>query len=102
MLIQGYITQEDYDAALADPVYDRIQNAQASQDDTNTIYSYFVDELTNQVVSDLKKYKGYSETQAYQSLYSGGLRIYTTQDMKIQDILDEEYVNPEGSDDQDH
>ena len=95
MLIQGYITQEDYDAALADPVYDRIQNAQASQDDTNTIYSYFVDELTNQVVSDLKKYKGYSETQAYQSLYSGGLRIYTTQDMKIQDILDEEYVNPE-------
>ncbi|HAE45075.1 MAG TPA: glycosyl transferase, partial [Lachnospiraceae bacterium] len=95
MLDQGYITQQDYDEALADPVYDRIQNAQTAQDDTNTIYSYFVDELTSQVVTDLQKYKGYSETQAYQALYSGGLRIYTTQDMSIQAIVDQEFANPE-------
>ncbi|MDO4804356.1 MAG: transglycosylase domain-containing protein [Lachnospiraceae bacterium] len=95
MLEQGYITQEAFDEAHADPVYDRIRNAAASQESTNTVYSYFVDELTNQVVTDLQKYKGYSETQAYQALYSGGLRIYTTQDMDIQNIVDEEYANPE-------
>lgn len=94
MLTQGYITQEAYDEAHADPVYDRIRNAQASQESVNTVYSYFIDELTNQVVTDLQKYKGYSETQAYQALYSGGLRIYTTQDMDIQNIVDEEYANP--------
>ena len=39
--------------------------------------------------------KGYTEVQAYNALYSGGLRIYTTQDQNIQRIMDEEYANPE-------
>ena len=35
--------------------------------------------------------KGYTKTQATNLLYSGGLKIYTTQDSEIQNILDEEY-----------
>ncbi|MBQ1473483.1 MAG: glycosyl transferase, partial [Lachnospiraceae bacterium] len=38
--------------------------------------------------------KGYTQTQAYNVLYSGGLNIYTTQDMTIQKICDEEVNNP--------
>ena len=94
MVEQGYISQQSMDEALADPVYDRIANAQSTNEQVTTIYSYFVDELTEQVVSDLMRQKGYTENQAYQALYSGGLRIYTTQDMEIQAIMDEVYANP--------
>ena len=38
---------------------------------------------------------GYSESQAYNLLYGGGLSIYTTQDPNIQAIVDEEINNPE-------
>ncbi len=93
MLEQGYITQEEMNEALADNVYERIQAAQAVEQTTNTVYSYFIDELTEQVIEDLQKQKGYTENQAYQALYSGGLRIYTTQDPGIQAVVDEEYNN---------
>lgn len=94
MLAQNYISQEQYDECLADNVYERIQQVEAETSQEDTTYSYFVDELTKQVVSDLKTQKGYSDQQAYNALYSGGLRIYTTQDPNIQQICDEEYSNP--------
>lgn len=100
MCEQGYITQADYDAAMADDVYSRIKNVN-EETEKNTIYTYFVDELTNQVLSDLQEIKGYSYTQAYNALYSGGLSIFTTQDMSLQRICDEEFANmenyPEGT-----
>ena len=93
MLDQGYISKEEYDEAKADPVYDRIKAT--SQDATdNTPYSYFVDELTQQIIHDLRERKGYTETQAYNLLYSGGLTITATQDLAIQNICDEEVANP--------
>lgn len=95
MLAQGYITQNEYDGAINDDVYTRIQEAQAaSADSNNTIYTYFEDEMIDQVVNDLMNIKGYTKTQARNMLYSGGLHIYTTQDPNIQAILDEEYANP--------
>ena len=77
MLDQNYISQEQYDEALA-----------------NTVYTYFEDELTDQIINDLMNIKGYTKTQATNLLYSGGLKVYTTQDSTIQNILDEEYADP--------
>ena len=42
------------------------------------------------VIQDLMDEKGYSETQAYNLLYSEGLTIKSTQDLAIQQICDEE------------
>ena len=95
MLEQNYITQADYDEAMKDAVYDRIAEAQKIGSQKNTVYSWFVDELTRQVIGDLQEKKGLSENQAYQLLYSGGLRIFTTQEPEIQKICDEEYADPE-------
>ena len=88
MLDQGYISQAEYDEAMADPVYDRIQQTAAVTEDT-TPYSYFTDALIEAVIQDLRDEKGYTETQAYNLLYSGGLTIRSTQDMSIQEICDE-------------
>ena len=95
MLDQNYITQDQYDETLADDVYSRIQAAQEKNSSTeNTVYTYFEDELTDQIINDLMNIKGYTKKQATNLLYSGGLKVYTTQDSKIQNILDEEYADP--------
>lgn len=96
MCEQGLISEQERDIALNDDVYTRIQEANAEiTSTTNYIYSYFVDELIEQVMDDLQTYKGYTETQAHNMLYSGGLRIYTTQDSRIQNIMDDEINNPD-------
>ena len=95
MLDQNYITKKHYKAALADDIYSRIQAAQEKNSSTeNTVYTYFEDELTDQIINDLMNIKGYTKTQATNLLYSGGLKVYTTQDSNIQTILDEEYADP--------
>ena len=95
MLNQGYIDQAQFDEAMADDVYARIELAQeVTTAQASKVYTYFEDELTDQVISDLMSIKGYTRTQAQNMLYSGGLKIMTTQDPDIQRILDEEYADP--------
>ena len=99
MLKHGYITQVEYDEAMADDVYARIQVVDEETTD-DSINSYFVDALTNQLIDDLIE-AGYNETQAYTLLYSGGLKIYSTQDPEIQRKCDEVFSDeanyPEGT-----
>ena len=87
MLEQDYISQKQYDEALADDVYARIQTTNTASQADNT-YSYFVDALAQQVIQDLKDQLGYTDTQAYNAVYSGG--IYSTQNQTMQQICDEE------------
>ncbi len=91
---QGYITQAEYDEAIADDVYSRILAVNEETVD-KSVYTYFVDEVTAQVLHDLMEIKGFNETQAHWLLFSGGLSIYTTQDPDIQAICDEVYENEE-------
>jgi penicillin-binding protein 1A len=93
MLEQGYITQDEYDEAIADDVYSRIKDQDESTSTESDVYSYFVDEVIDQVQSDLMTKKGYSESEAYDAIYNGGLKIYTTQDSDIQAILEDEFTN---------
>ena len=92
MLSQGYISEAAYQDALSDDVYSRIQEASSETED-NGVYSYYTDAMIDQILEDLMTEKGYSSTQAYRALYSGGLRIYSVQDASIQQICDEEFAN---------
>ena len=93
MLEQNYITQAEYDEAIADNPYARIKVTNEVAGDS-TITSYFNDAVTEQVYADLLA-AGYNDTQAYTLLYSGGLKIYSTQDPDIQKICDDIYFNEE-------
>ena len=92
---QGYITEAEKLEALADPVYDRIQNVDIVSKESMKTYSYFTDELVDQVTELFKDEFGYTDTQAHNLLYSGGLKIYTTQDPHFQEIVDTEVNNPD-------
>ncbi len=95
MYDQKYISKSEQEAALADDVYDRIQTVDIAAKETNSNFSYFTDELVEQVISALMERLGYTENQARNLLYSGGLQIYTTQDPRIQAIVDQEINNPD-------
>ncbi len=90
MLKFGYIDKETYDEAVNDDVYARIQAVNSKVAEENKANSFFVDALYYQVINDLQIYKGYSYQKAVDMFYRGGLRIYSTQDPKIQAIVDEE------------
>lgn len=92
LLEQGYITQAAYNEAKADDVYSRIQDLHT--EDTSSTYSYFVDELIEQLSNDLQTKKGYSETQALNLIYKGGLSVYSTQDSNMQAIADSVINDP--------
>lgn len=92
MLSNGHISQDEYNSAMADDVYSRIQTLNVNTSTSNP-YSYFVDALIDDILEDLQEQKGYTRNQAYNALYSGGLSIYTTQDPAIQAICDDECNN---------
>lgn len=91
MLKQGYITQKQYDEAMADDVYDRISEHNSGFE--TSMNSYFVDSVIDDVFNDLVNVKGYSESDAYKAIYQGGLTIKSTQNLDIQKICDEEVAN---------
>lgn len=92
----GFISEEEYQTALADTesVYLRIASHIEENSDVS-YYSYFTDEVINQLMEDLQTKLGYSASQASSLIYTGGLRVYTTQDRQIQEICDRVANNPE-------
>lgn len=88
MLDQEKITQQEYDEAMA---VDMKQAIRPSLDTTNEISSYFADYVVDQVVQDLVDQNGMEEEDARSMIYNGGLRIYTTMNVKMQKIAEKEF-----------
>lgn len=92
----GYITDEEYQEALDDNVYERIEQVNALYKQTDkSVNSYFVDALYYQVINDLEDELGYTYNQAVNKIYRGGLQIYSTQDPDMQKVCDDEVNNLE-------
>lgn len=94
MLEQHYITKDEYQKAISDDVYTRIKKIADNPANKNNPNSYFEDALILQVVEDMKNQLGYDATKAYNAIYSGGLKIYSTQDSQIQEIADKVTSDP--------
>ena len=90
MLEFNYISKAEYDEALADNVYARIKDYN-EQKIAETNYSFFTDEIIQQVSADLINKKGYTSEEAFDAIYSAGLQIYSTQDREMQSIMDKHF-----------
>ncbi len=104
MLKEGYISQEEYDEAVAyEMVFTNSENyvkKDSSDDSSNAsstaateIQSYYVDYVIQSVINDLVSQCGYTKSQASKLIYNGGLRIYSAVDTSIQEQLEDVYVN---------
>ncbi len=99
MLEEKKITQEEYDEAMAYELiftnsekYIEEHEDKVEQATENEIQSYYVDYVISSVINDLKE-KGYSNYEATKMIYSGGLRIYSAVDMRVQKIAEDVYVH---------
>lgn len=100
MLEQGFITQQEYDDAVAyEMIFTNSENYEGSQvsdsdgsSNENVIDSYYVDYVIKTVLDDLQK-MGYTERKARSLLYGGGLKIYTAVDFEVQAALEDVYEN---------
>ena len=94
MLDQELITQAEYNDAMADDVYARVYlKNQEKEESPKTYNSYYIDAVINSLTNQLVTEMNYSETQAFNTIYSGGLSIYINQDETIQKICDAEINN---------
>lgn len=93
MLKFGYVTEEEYNEAKNDDVYSRIKNVDVKSETKVEITSYFNDAVISQVKKDMVQKLGYTPTLTNNLLYSGGLKIYTTQDINLQNIVDKHIKN---------
>lgn len=91
MLDQKMISQEEYEAAVAEEL--NYRPYEEYQQEIKSTYNYFTDEVIKDVINDLMTEKGYSRLVAENMVYSGGLNIYATIDTKVQNALDEVWAN---------
>ena len=101
MLEQGYITQAEYDEAIAEDIYSKLVGKSTSEDDMGgATHNYFVDSAISALAEQLQDEevmgsKKMSKQQAYDLIYSGGLQIYLTMDSSMQDIMEESFKKDE-------
>lgn len=91
MLENGHITAEQYDAALVEEVVFKDKSLNSAV--TSEIKSYFTDTVIDEVINDLMTEKGYTYERAEKLVNSGGLQIYTTIDTRIQNIIEQKYLD---------
>ncbi|MDR1209275.1 MAG: transglycosylase domain-containing protein [Clostridiales bacterium] len=95
MLRLGFITDGERDSAAAelDGVYPGIAEIKRESLETPSMHSYYNDAITEQVIGDLEKKYGWSRKEASDYYFSGGLKIYSAQDLETQDILDRAFLD---------
>lgn len=90
MFEQGFIDEAAYKKALnTELVFRQNKDGAGSQ----VINTYYIEYVHRQVVRALQKEKGYSLELANKLVGSGGLRIYTNFDAKIQSDIDATFNN---------
>ncbi|WP_051569313.1 transglycosylase domain-containing protein [Alkaliphilus transvaalensis] len=85
----GVITDAEYDAALEEDIVASLDPNRLAAED---ISSYFGDLVKKDVLNALEN-EGYTREEAQTLLYSGGLKIFSTMDVNMQRIVEEEYAN---------
>ncbi len=91
MLEQKYITQEQHDTAVAEELV--LHNASGEASGDEDYYSYFEDQVINDVVRDLSEKTGYDQTIVRKMLMTGGYKIYSTLNPDVQAAVEAVYQN---------
>lgn len=89
MLDQGYISQSEYDKAVAEELV--LDNTSGNDDGSGNYFTYFEDQVINEVVRDLMEQTGYEYSIALKMLQTGGYKIYCTIDPDVQAQVDKIY-----------
>ena len=95
MVEQGHLSQEEFDE-MEPNLHDLIRASlkpSMTIDSSEVISSYFTDYVVDQVMNDLQVQLGYTEQEAHDLLYKGGLTINSTLNLAIQQHVEKAFLN---------
>lgn len=87
---QGKISESQYSEAMNQDIRAAINPDTSSSQE---ISSYFADYVISDVIKGLVAEYNFSEDEAKDMIYNGGLRIYSTLKVSMQKIIEQEYAN---------
>lgn len=88
MVSMGKATKEEAEAAKAETLK---FSTGSENKETGSKQSYFADQVIEDVLDALINEKGYTKSYANSLIFSGGLQIYSTMDIEVQQKLDAAY-----------
>ncbi len=90
MLELGYISQEEHDAAVSEPL-NLIKGT--AKVESSKIQSYYTDQIIIDVMNDLMTRNKMTESDATKAIFKGGLKIYANVDPKVQSEMEAVFTN---------
>ena len=93
MYTQGYITEAEFNAAKVETVSLSEETATTENATRSSSNSWFTDALYTQLLSQLQEDLNYTADEAKELIFSGGLRIYSTVDPKVQEGVEKTMYN---------
>ena len=97
MLDQERISQADYDAAAAAPLGVRSREEAAAASPRGKVNSYFTDAVFERLADDIMEKENCGRAAAVTRIRTGGLRIFSTVDLRLQRML-EAFMENDGED----
>ena len=93
MYTQGYITEAEFNSAKAETVTLTEKTSTTENATRSSSNSWFTDALYTQLLSQLQEDLNYTADEAKELIFSGGLRIYSTVDPKVQEGVEKTMYN---------
>lgn len=93
MYTQGYVTEAEFNAAKAETVTLTEKTSTTENATRSSSNSWFTDALYTQLLSQLQEDLNYTADEAKELIFSGGLRIYSTVDPKVQEGVEKTMYN---------
>ena len=93
MYTQGYITETEFNAAKAETVTLTEKTSTTENATRSSSNSWFTDALYTQLLNQLQEDLNYTADEAKELIFSGGLRIYSTVDPKVQEGVEKTMYN---------
>lgn len=85
MLEQNMITQDEYESALKETL---VINSSIEKEKSSGVYSWFTEKLISDISKDLMEKYNLSKEGALMMINKGGLNIYSTMDVNVQNSVD--------------
>ena len=89
---QGFITEEEYKNAVSEVENGlNFEKGDVQSGSDTEVFSYHTDALINEIIDDISNKESISKKFAQNYLYFSGFKVYSTQDNKIQEIMEKEF-----------
>ena len=97
MYENGFINKSEYDDAKADDYISRLNVSAKNQNSVTKYWSWYTEQIFTDVVKDLQKRNGLTESEARFQMYNGGFNIYANVDIDLQNKAEAIFKNKTGN-----